>query len=177
MQWFQAYAFMLLQAAMWLALGAAVTAVNWHRPTRLAGAMLLIYSAVSSASFFAVPVQLFEMKLVLEISLVTLIAAGASVLMWEHDADWPYRIVLGAAVADVAFCGILSLLSGTHHSIRWTFAAGTNLTYLVMCMAVAYPGMRDRYVRWISAIHDLRASNGETPADFCWAIRRLEESE
>lgn len=161
----------LLEAGFYAALGAGVLAINWRRPdTRIAAAALLLFSLVSSVTFFTLP---FDGRVFREMIGVTLIGSISSILYTIGDAKRPYQAVLVLAAIDIAFCGVLALHGDGAKDMAWLFGPVVNGIYLGMCVAIAVPGARDAYLDWISSIDRVRRMDSEAP-DLDWALRNID---
>lgn len=165
----------LLQAVFYAMLASLVIVVNRHRPlTRLAGAALLAFTLISSASFFALRgPDLFHLRVMREVLLITPVATLLAYLWSWGDADRPYRWGLAICVIDVAFCGATFLHGGTATSLRHLYGIAININFIGLCICVAAPGVRDAYRHWIADIERVRSMDSATP-DFDYALRAID---
>lgn len=163
----------LLQAAAYALLGAAVLAVNWHRSgTRVAGAALLAFSLISSATFFlGLP---FHGLVLREVLLITPIATICAYLFMVGDGVLCYRVAVGLCALDVGFCGAIFLTESTTDAMQSLFGWVVNLNFVGLCACVATPGIADAYRRWIDSIERVRRLDSSAP-DFDWALRNLDQ--
>jgi len=165
----------ILEAVAYAMMAMAVIAVNRHRSaTRLAGAMLLIFTLVSSASFFAgLP---FHLRVLRELFLIAPTAGLFAYLFSIGDGNRCYRWALVICLFDVAFCGATFLHGSTELGIRSLFGWVVNGCFIGLCGCVSAPGIRDAYRDWIASIDSARRLVGSDP-DMDWAIRTLDRSD
>lgn len=165
----------VLQALFYLAMASAVIAVNRHRRyTRVAGAMLLLFSLISSATFFmGLP---FHLRVMRELLLIAPVATVFAYLFSIHDGNRCYRWALMICLFDVAFCGATFLHGSTGLTMRSLFGWVVNMNFTGLCACVAAPGVRDAYRGWIDSIDRDRRVASSTP-DMDWAIRAIDRAD
>ena len=161
-----------LEAIFYAALALCVVLINWHRRhTRVGGFALLAFSVISSLTFF---LHLrFELLLIREMLLVTVVATVCAGLYFVGDGRRCYRIALAACALDVAFCGALCWVGSATDTVRSLFGWVVNSNFWVLCACVSWPGARDAYDAWIGGISRVRSVDSST-TDFDWAIRHLD---
>ncbi len=161
----------LLEAAFYLAMAGAATALTWHRPMRLTGAALMLWSALSSLTFFLFP---FGAVVIREILMATMMSTIAWTLWHEGEARVSHQIIILCCLANVALCGVITILGETDRDARLMFAIGVNISFWIMCLSVIYPGLKDHVARWVRSIDDMRTRDSATP-DFDFLIRKIDE--
>lgn len=165
----------LLTAGFYLGIAGFASWVNWHRITRLSGAALLFYSAISTLTFFMAKHDLIAQELLVlrEISLATMLSVISWTLLQEGDPKGPHQIVMLCCTVIIAFCGAISFYGDISHLIRTLFPYVVNGGFILNCIAISAPGAADHVRRWISVIDDLRRRDSATP-DFDYLIRKID---
>jgi hypothetical protein len=161
----------LLEAVSYAAIAALVCALNWHRSARLAGATLLLASVISSITFFTLP--LFELRVMREAILSSLIATVAATLWVEGECRRSCQVVLLLAFLDTTLCGAICYLGSDDATMRSLFGWCVNAIFLEQCTAIAVPGARDAVDAWIAAIRRERDSDSASP-DFDWLLGKMD---
>lgn len=165
----------LLEAAFYAGLAAAVTAINWRRrSTRIAGAALLCFSLLSSASFFVLHgADLFHLRVMREVLLITPIATMFAFLVFIGEGRVSFQIALLLCLIDVIFCTGLFLYGEASLPVRTLFGWVVNIVFIGLCACTAVPGIRDAYAAWIASIERMRRMDSSAP-DLDWALRNLD---
>ncbi|MET0373938.1 MAG: hypothetical protein ABW128_06735 [Rhizorhabdus sp.] len=151
----------LLEAGFYVLLALAATAVNWQRRSWVAGVALVVFSLVSSFTFFTVS---FEWKVLREIALATLMLTLSFELWISGVAMRSNQVVMALCILDLGFCGVICAQASHSNLMQWSFAVVVNALFIGMCAAVAAPGIRDGVRRWSSAVDGLRRDRGEAAA-------------
>lgn len=146
-------------ALAYASLASMVVAVNWRRPMRLMAIALLVFSVVSSATFFFLP---FEVRLLREVVLASLVSSIAMTLWACGDDPRSQQFIALFAMLDMMLCGALFIIGPPYqHFHRVLFGWSVNALFIGMCISAAVPGIRDALgigVRDRSDIRDEDAS-------------------
>jgi len=151
----------LLEAGFYVLLALAATVANWQHRSWIAGVALVLYSLVSSFTFFTVS---FEWKVMREIALATLMLTLSFELWMSGIAMRSNQVVMALCILDLGFCGVVCAHNSHDHLMQWVFAVVVNALFIGMCFAVAAPGIRDGVRRWSSAVDGVGSDRRETAA-------------